>query len=91
MDVVQEAAFRKGQDQAVSKFVNDIKNLPNVPQEVYEAVKNDPKGVAKAVYEGVKQIPGEILDTGKTIVKVNAVGEQVAEPFVVLDRRYDSK
>ena len=38
MDVVQEAAFRKGQNQAVSKFVNDIKNLPN---EVYEAVKNN--------------------------------------------------
>lgn len=83
--------LKKGQDQAISKFVNDIKNLPNIPQEVYEAIKNDLKGVAKAVYEGVKQIPGEIIDTSKTIVKVNAVGEQVAEPFVVLDRRYDSK
>ncbi len=79
MDVVQEAAFRKGQNQAVSKFVNDIKNLPNVPQEVYEAVKNDPKGTAKAIYEGLKEIPGDILDTGKTIVKGNMVGDTPAE------------
>ncbi|ATZ64503.1 hemagglutinin [Acinetobacter bereziniae] len=79
MDAAQDAAFRKGQDQAISKFVNDIKNLPNVPQELYEAVKNDPKGVAKAIYEGIKNIPGELWDTTKTITAVNTLGSTPAE------------
>ena len=63
----------------VSKFVNDIKNLPNVPREVYEAIKNDPKGTAVAILKGIASIPSEIWDTTKIISKVNAVGDSPAE------------
>ncbi|MCT9978149.1 VENN motif pre-toxin domain-containing protein [Acinetobacter sp. I-MWF] len=79
MDAAQDAAFRKGQDQALLKFANDIKNLPNVPKEVYEAVKNDLKGTAKAIYEGIKDIPAEIWDTTKTITTVNMLGNTPAD------------
>ncbi len=79
LDVAQQAAYQKGKDQAVTKFVNDLKNLPNVPKELYDALKNDPQGTAKAIYEGVKQIPGDLIDTGKTIATVNTVGDTPAE------------
>ena len=79
LDKAQEAAYRQGQDRAVSKFVNDIKNLPNVPREVYEAIKNDPKGTAVAILKGIASIPSEIWDTTKIISKVNAVGDSPAE------------
>ncbi|EOR07411.1 hypothetical protein F896_01784 [Acinetobacter genomosp. 15BJ] len=79
LDVAQKAAYQKGKDQAVTKFVNDLKNLPNVPKELYDALKNDPRGTAKAIYEGVKQIPADIIDTGKTIATVNTVGDTPAE------------
>ena len=79
LDVVQEAAYQKGKDRAVAKFVSDLKNLPNVPKEVYEAIKNDPTGTAKAIYEGLKQVPRDIIDTGKTIANVNTVGDTPAE------------
>ncbi|MCU4582286.1 hemagglutinin repeat-containing protein [Acinetobacter gyllenbergii] len=79
LDVTQQAAYQKGKDQAVTKFVNDLKNLPNVPKELYDALKNDPQGTAKAIYEGVKQIPGDLIDTGKTIATVNTVGDTPAE------------
>ena len=79
LDVAQEAAYQKGKDRAVAKFINDLKNLPNVPKEVYEAIKNDPTGTAKAIYEGLKQVPRDIIDTGKTIANVNTVGDTPAE------------
>ncbi|WP_445117105.1 EndoU domain-containing protein [Acinetobacter sp. WZC-1] len=79
MDARQEAAYQKGADQAMTKFTDDLKNLPNVPQELYDALKNDPKGLAKALYEGVKQIPGDLIDTGKTIATVNTAGDTPAE------------
>ncbi|MCH7293728.1 VENN motif pre-toxin domain-containing protein [Acinetobacter sp. ANC 5442] len=79
LDVAKQAAYQKGKDQAVTKFVNDLKNLPNVPKELYDALKNDPQGTAKAIYEGVKQIPGDLIDTGKTIATVNTVGDTPAE------------
>ena len=79
LDKAQEEAYRKGQNQAISKFVEDIKNIPNVPKEVYEAVKNDPKGTAIAILKGLSEIPGDIWDTTKIITKVNAVGDTPAE------------
>ncbi|NUG13325.1 hypothetical protein HUN13_17255 [Acinetobacter seifertii] len=39
LDIAQTAAYQKGKDQAVAKFINDLKKLPNVPKEVYEAIK----------------------------------------------------
>ena len=79
MDARQEAAYRKGQDQALSKFVEDIKNLPNVPKELYDALKNDPQGTAKAILLGLKEIPGNIWDTSVTITKENIAGNSSAD------------
>ncbi|MEB6478665.1 two-partner secretion domain-containing protein [Acinetobacter vivianii] len=79
MDARQEAAYRKGQDQALSKFVEDIKNLPNVPKELYDALKNDPQGTAKAILLGLKEIPGNIWDTSMTITKENIAGNSPAD------------
>lgn len=79
LDKVQEAAYRQGQDKAVSKFINDIKNLPNVPREVYEAIKNDPKGTSIAILKGLAAIPREVWDTTKIISTVNAVGDTPAD------------
>ncbi|MBU3848488.1 MAG: hypothetical protein H9855_16275 [Candidatus Acinetobacter avistercoris] len=79
LDKVQEIAYRKGQDQAVAKFISDIKNIPNLPNDVYEAVKNDPKGTAIAILKGIADIPEELWDTGKTITKVNLVGDKTSD------------
>lgn len=79
MDAAQEKAFRLGQAKAVTKFMNDIKNLPNVPKEVYDALTNDPMGAMAAIWDGVKNIPGELWQTGKTITNVNLVGNSPAE------------
>ncbi|WP_287912431.1 hypothetical protein [Acinetobacter sp.] len=79
MDAAQEKAYRLGQSKATTKFINDIKNLPNVPKEVYEALTKDPMGTMSAIWEGVKNIPGELWDTGKTITKGNLVGSSPAE------------
>lgn len=79
MDTRQEAAYRKGQDQALSKFAEDIKNLPNVPKELYDALKNDPQGTAKALLLGLKEIPGNIWDTSVTITKENIAGNSPAD------------
>ena len=79
LDKVQEIAYRKGQDQAVAKFISDIKNIPNLPNDVYEAVKNDPKGTAIAILKGIAGIPEELWDTGKTITKVNLVGDKTSD------------
>ena len=79
MDAEQNKAFRLGEAKATTKFINDIKNLPNVPKEVYEALTKDPMGTMSAIWEGVKNIPGELWDTGKTITVVNALGSTPAE------------
>ncbi len=42
MDAAQEKAFRLGQAKAATKFMNDIKKLPNVPKEIYDALTKDP-------------------------------------------------
>ncbi|AMW79369.1 hypothetical protein AMD27_10985 [Acinetobacter sp. TGL-Y2] len=54
MDAAQEKAYRLGQSKATTKFINDIKNLPNVPKEVYEALTKDPIGTMSAIWAGVK-------------------------------------
>ena len=79
MDAAQEKAYRLGQSKATTKFINDIKNLPNVPKEVYDALTTDPMGTMSAIWEGVKTIPSELWDTGKTITKGNLVGSSPAE------------
>ena len=79
MDARQEAAYRKGQDQALSKFVEDIKNLPNVPKELYDALRNDPQGTTIAILNGIFAIPGEIINTGVTITKGNLVGSSTSD------------
>jgi len=79
MDAAQEKAFRLGQAKATTKFMNDIKNLPNVPKEVYDALTNDPMGTMAAIWDGVKNIPGELWQTGKTITKGNLVGNSPAD------------
>ncbi|MFH3818944.1 two-partner secretion domain-containing protein [Acinetobacter nosocomialis] len=79
MDAAQEKAFRLGRAKAVTKFMNDIKNLPNVPKEVYDALTNDPMGTIEAIWDGVKNIPGELWQTGKTITKNNLVGSSPAD------------
>lgn len=79
MDAAQEKAYRLGQSKATTKFINDIKNLPNVPKEVYDALTTDPMGTMSAIWEGVKNIPSELWDTGKTITKGNLVGSSPAE------------
>ena len=79
MDAAQEKAYRLGQSKATTKFINDIKNLPNVPKEVYDALTIDPIGTMSTIWEGVKNIPSELWDTGKTITKGNLVGSSPAE------------
>ncbi|WP_309455265.1 DNA/RNA non-specific endonuclease [Acinetobacter sp.] len=79
MDAAQEKAFRLGQAKATTKFMNDIKNLPNVPKEVYDALTKDPMGTMAAIWDGVKNIPGELWQTGKTITKGNLVGNSPAD------------
>ena len=79
MDARQEAAYRKGQNQAISKFAEDIKNLPNVPQELYDALRNDPQGTTIAILNGIFAIPGEIINTGVTITKGNLVGSSTSD------------
>ncbi len=79
MNAAQEKAYRLGQAKATTKFINEIKNLPNVPKEVYDALKTDPMGTMSTIWEGMKNIPGELLDTGKTITVVNALGNTPEE------------
>ena len=79
LDQTQELAYNKGVDRAKNKFIEDIKNLPNVPKEVYEAIKNDPKGTISAIWNGVLGIPGDIWEAGKTITSTNIVGDTPAE------------
>ena len=79
MEARQKAAYRKGQNQAISKFAEDIKNLPNVPQELYDALRNDPQGTTIAILNGIFAIPGEIINTGVTITKGNLVGSSTSD------------
>ena len=79
MDAAQEKAYRLGQSKATTKFINDIKHLPNIPKEVYDALTKDPMGTMAAIWDGVKNIPNDVLQTGKTITKGNLVGSNPAE------------
>lgn len=79
LKVVQQLALEKGQNKATIRFMNDLKNLPNVPSEVSDAIKNDPSGTAMAVFKGIVSIPKDIYISGKTIVGTNLVGDTPAE------------
>lgn len=50
-----------------------------MPRDVYEAIKNDPKGTMVAILKGISAIPRELWDTGKTITQVNMTGDTTAD------------
>ncbi|WP_325776080.1 hemagglutinin repeat-containing protein [Acinetobacter pollinis] len=78
-DRIQQDAYERGTRKAVDKFVEDLKNLPNVPSEVYDAIKRDPQGTVKAILSGVVSIPGDILKTLDTIARMNIAGDTPAD------------
>ena len=49
-----------------------------MPRDVYEAVKNDPKGKMVVIFKGISAISRELWDTGKTITQVNMTGDAPA-------------
>ncbi len=76
MDAAQEKAFRLGQAKAATKFMNDIKKLPNVPKEIYDALTKDPMGTMAAIWDGVKNIPSEICVIHRHHFNIIGVYEQ---------------